>query len=105
MVAPSTGYEIKIGSTPQSRPSYEILRAWGKRDHERLSSNYTEWYMFTSCDNVAVSDFLKKIWYLWETATTPYDLCNCAAAGVIHSRYVLDLSQPGTWKLTVWRIV
>ena len=42
MLAPSTGYEIKIGVTPQSRPSYEILRAWGKRDHERYGRAITQ---------------------------------------------------------------
>ena len=35
-----------------------------------------------------------EFWYFWETGTTPYDLCNGVAAGVIHSCCVWDIFKP-----------
>ena len=47
---------------------------------------------YVSCDNVAISDFF-KFWYFWETAKTPQDLYNGAAAvfstfpNLVHENY------------------
>ena len=54
-----------------------------------------------SCDKLVVSDILHFDISGRRLQLPAYDLCNGAAAGVIHSRCILDISQPRTWKYSI----